>query len=231
MPKAKTKFGYTTPMDVAPELAEDFKQTISNIVAVETKITEIFLEEIMIILHRYQLRKRVITSLPDGMPTNAQKRMNAESIRRNVCELIEQLSGEAGGIRNYLNNGIAWYCAGRQQYQNTKTLLGHLQGVKHGCDDFLDQVCDDLDFTRLPQVENRSYIDTCSPLNYLAYEVARIIKEVLQEPPNAYMYEGDNRTSQVDGKYARLLVACFDEVEHGVQHDIRTLMKNALKNF
>lgn len=218
-------------MDVAPEFRNCFKDSIIEIIDTETDTAERFLEELRIILHRYQLRKRVRTSSSEGMPTKAQMKANAEAIRRNVLELIQQLYGEAGGIRFYLINGIQLFHPEHAGYRSLEKLSRTLRGVKFGCDDFLDELSDDLEDARYEPIEENGYLDTCSPINYLAYEIARIIDEVLGEIPNSYIYEGQNRTSQIDGKFARILTVCFDEIERGIQRDIRSLMKIALKNL
>lgn len=228
MSRTLPKFGYREPLDIAPELTPEFCEKISEVIDAEPAIEESFLAELRIVVHRFQLRKKVRSSFPLGMPTEAQKKANARVILENVSLLIEQLSGEAGGLKHYINNGISFHYSGRDIYPSTNKLLRYLRGVEFGCRDFLNEIALELSDIRYQQSHSH---DDLNPLTYVAREIAVLIRDVLGETPTSYIYEGMSRRDQIDGRFARILKICFEHYDHRAKHDLRTLMRKTLKTL
>jgi len=233
MPRVKPEFGYTEPVDIAPELPENFKSLIEKIIRQDVEYNDLsvakFIDELRVVLHRFQLAKRIRSSATGGKPTSAEMQRNAKEILKTTTDLIEMLQGEAGGLKHHINNGIGYNYSGRERYPSTEKLIKYLSGVKFGCKDFLGLTDDDHQELRLIPFKSNHPIELMSPIDYMAFSVASLMKDILNELPNDYIYEGEHKDRFEDGKYAQLLIACFEYTEKGVKHDIRTLMRKTLK--
>jgi len=232
MARTKPKYGYSEPTSTAPELSEKFQNKITGIIDTTPKQTLVFLDNLRTQLHRYDLRKKNRRSVDGIRPTIAQEMSNGRDLKKTVERLIEQLTGEAGGLKHYLNNGIANLTNSYPPNMDTQHLIQILQGVEYGCDDFLGTIEDDFGPRYEPRVPAKDDpVERLSPLAGFVYEIAKAIRDILGETPKAYIYLGKNPDLPIGGKFAEILDACISEVERGVERDLRSLMKDALETL
>lgn len=233
MPRAKTKYGYSEPTSLAPELDEGFQKEIAKIISTDQKKLALFLDEIRLHLHRYRLRKQARTSLESGRPTQAQKISNAKDIKKTIQKLIEQLQGDAGGLKYHLHHGVYMSTNGFHGSIDTKRLITILYGVEYGCNDFLD-ILPDPDLPRFQEwkpSEKEEKLKNVSPLDRFAFDIAKSMRDILNERPTTNVYQGKNMGLNRDGKFAQVLKLCSAQVDGRVERDWRSLMGRSIKTL
>lgn len=217
MARAKVKFGYKEPTDLPKELSEDFKVEIAGIANTTSEKESLFLDEIRLVIHRYKLGRKANTSLDTGRPTDGQKRANAELIKKTAEALAQNLKGDAGGVKRYLNAALSSQGFGYKGYLSIQGIVTALSWIQFGCDDAIDGIGVPID-------------NNLTPRRQLAIEVGRAIQNILGQTPAVTFYQGKKVGRPIGGVWALSINACFIEAEGRFESDIHGLMRRALED-
>lgn len=191
----EAKWSYDPKGGFVPELDEGLKLKLSALFSGEPRL-ESFLEAIHTHQHIYIIGKEDQVK----RPTPSEMKRAAEILARDAEKLIYKLSREAGGLKPHLDYYIMKHLSSGSMPFGTRKLESVLEALVIGCQRFIEH-----DYSKIECAG-------VTPEKVLAWRIANIFKELLNQEPSKYIPVDLNIDLPVDkrkGKYARVLSACF----------------------
>lgn len=212
--KVKSNWGKEAGMTIwLPDLSDEFKKEVSTLFSLSGDELQRFLGEMEGIVHRHLICAEESKKAKD---TNKKVRQAAIDIKSQAEKLSEMLYGNAGGMQPYLDSSVSLPLRGNGNMIFLDELTQLLNGVKDGCDHYLEDVYPNIENTSAP---TRKEIFT--------KEIMTFYREFFMEEPIIYLSDWGNDPS----KFAILLRISFKEAGDGAEDgSLRKYMSWAKNN-
>tara|TARA_R110002074_G_scaffold170005_3_gene331956 strand:+ start:16992 stop:17654 length:663 start_codon:yes stop_codon:yes gene_type:complete len=211
MPIPKPKWNYENKLVHAPPASDKLMQEIKEILNLNDSTLREIEPDISSAVISYRLCKEYTSRYNPDYPTGGELKAAASAIIKDVDSLNNKLSLDAGGIKGFYKYYDPFNTMERHEVRTLEGLVSDLEFLKTCCVDAIRRVDTEghgSDATGIP------------PKKMLVQQIAFTFRKKLHVEPTIYFSGHHEQGSQ----YAKVLAACFKEVDNSVPKSLKGLM-------